>query len=152
MPFESEFIITKVHDLDIQKLNLLVDESTSEGFRHLKRLVTDYEAGTNKFDLDVEALFLAIKNGEIVGVCGLNQAPHSENIEIGRVRRMYVSPSVRRFGIGRMLMDSVIAEARNYFQMIVLKTDNPVADLFYHSIGFSVKDDSEKDTHLLQLA
>ncbi|WNR46906.1 GNAT family N-acetyltransferase [Paenibacillus roseipurpureus] len=148
----NEFIITKVHHLDTHKLNLLVDESTSEGFRHLKRLVTDYEAGTNKFDLDGEALFLAIKNGNIVGVCGLNQDPHSENIEIGRVRRMYVSPSVRRFGIGRMLMDSVIAEARNYFQMLVLKTDNPVADLFYRSIGFSVKDDSENDTHLLQLA
>jgi ribosomal protein S18 acetylase RimI-like enzyme len=65
---------------------------------------------------------------------------------------MYVSPSVRRFGIGRMLMDSVITEARNNYQMLVLKTDNPVADLFYRSIGFSVKDDSENDTHLLQLA
>ncbi|MDQ0887859.1 GNAT superfamily N-acetyltransferase [Paenibacillus sp. V4I9] len=148
----NEFIITKVNHLDTHKLNLLVEESMSEGFRHLKRLVTDYEDGTNKFDLDGEALFLAIKNGDIVGICGLNQAPHSENIEIGRVRRMYVSPSVRRFGIWRMLMDSVIAEARNYYQILVLKTDNPVADLFYRSIGFSVKDDSENDTHLLQLA
>jgi predicted GNAT family acetyltransferase len=51
-----------------------------------------------------------------------------------------------------MLMDSVITEARNNYQMLVLKTDNPVADLFYRSIGFSVKDDSENDTHLLQLA
>jgi GNAT superfamily N-acetyltransferase len=141
-----------VSHLDTHKLNLLVDESTSEGFRHIKRLVTDYEAGTNKFDLDGEALFLAIKNREIVGICGLNQDPHSENLEIGRVRRMYVSQSVRRFGIGRMLMDSVIAEARNCYQILVLKTDNPVADLFYRSIGFSVKDDSEYDTHLLQLA
>ncbi len=51
----------------------LVDESTSEGFRPLKRLVTDYEAGTNKFDKDGEGLLLAIISGEIVGVSGLNQ-------------------------------------------------------------------------------
>lgn len=81
----------------------------------------------------------------------MNQEPHSVNQEIGRVRRLYVSPSVRRFGIGRMLMDSVIAEARNHCRILVLKTDNPVADLFYLSIGFSFKIHSENDTHFLQL-
>lgn len=147
----NEVIITKVKHLNTHKLLKLVDESTREGFRHLKRLVTDYEAGINKFDGDGEALFLAIQNGDIVGVCGLNQDPHTNSQKVGRVRRMYVSPSVRRFGIGRKLMHSVIAEARSYFHTLVLKTDNPAADLFYRSIGFSVKVNSEKDTHYLQL-
>ncbi|WP_236290737.1 GNAT family N-acetyltransferase [Paenibacillus allorhizoplanae] len=40
---------------------------------------------------------------------------------VGRVRRLYVSASVRRFGVGRMLVQSVIAEARNYYQILVLK-------------------------------
>lgn len=86
----NEFIITKVNHLDTHKLMMLVDESRTEGFRHLKRLVSDYDTGTNKFDKDGEALFLALKNGDIVGVCGLNEDPHSENKEIGRVRRLYV--------------------------------------------------------------
>ncbi|GLX68044.1 GNAT family N-acetyltransferase [Paenibacillus glycanilyticus] len=153
VPKLNEFIIiTKVKQLDIYDLTQLVDESTSEGFRHLKRLVGDYEAGTNKFDMAGEALFLAIKHGEIVGVCGLNQGLHANSSKVGRVRRLYVSPNARRFGVGRMLMNSVIAEARNHYQMLVLKTDNPVADLFYRSIGFLDKADSEIDTHFLELS
>ncbi|MDQ8738157.1 GNAT family N-acetyltransferase [Paenibacillus sp. LHD-38] len=147
-----EFIITKVNHLETYKLMRLVEESTSEGFRHLKRLVADYEAGTNKFDRDGEALFIAVKDGDIVGVCGLNQDPHAGSKAVGRVRRLYVLPSVRRFGIGRLLMDSVIAEAKNYYQMLVLKTNNPNADLFYQSIGFSVNANSENDTHFVKLS
>lgn len=92
------------------------------------------------------------RSSSLFGVCGLNQDPHASDKEVGRVRRLYVSPSVRQFGIGQMLMDSVIAEAKNYYQMLVLKTDNPVADLFYQSIGFSVKVDSENDTHFVKLS
>ncbi|MDD9265596.1 GNAT family N-acetyltransferase [Paenibacillus sp. GCM10023248] len=147
----NEFIITKVSHLETDKLLRLVEESTSEGFRHLNRLVADYEAGTNKFDRDGEAFFIATIKGDIVGVCGLNQDPHAARKEAGRVRRLYVLPSVRRFGIGRLLMDSVIAEAKNHYQMLVLKTDNPNADVFYQSIGFSVMDDSENDTHFVEL-
>ncbi|TCN01324.1 acetyltransferase (GNAT) family protein [Paenibacillus sp. BK033] len=148
----NECIITKVNHLETTKIMRLVEESTSEGFRHIKRLVIDYEAGTNKFDGDGEALFIAIKDGDIVGVCGLNQDPHTGSKAVGRVRRLYVLPSVRRFGIGRLLMDSVITEAKNYYQMLVLKTDNPNADMFYQSIGFSVKADSQNDTHFVKFS
>jgi len=148
----NEFIITKVNHLETYKLTRLLEESTSEEFRHLKRLVADYEAGTNRFDGVGEALFIAVINGDIVGVCGLNQDPYAGSKAVGRVRRLYVLASVRRFGIGRLLMDSVIAEAKNYYQLLVLKTDNPNADLFYHSIGFSNMADSENDTHFLKLS
>ncbi|GMK37078.1 acetyltransferase [Paenibacillus sp. CCS19] len=147
----NDFIIIKVNHLETSKLKRLVEESSSEGFRHIKRLVADYEAGTNTFDGDGEALFIAIKEGDIVGVCGLNQDPYAGIKAVGRVRRLYVLPSARRFGIGRLLMDSVIAEARIHYQMLVLKTDNPNADLFYQSIGFSVKADSENDTHFVRI-
>lgn len=140
-----------MNHLETNKIMKLVEESTIEGFRHLKRLVSDYEAGTNRFDKDGEALFIATKNGDIIGVCGLNQDPLAGSKEVGRVRRLYVLPDARRFGIGRLLMEAVITEAKNYYRMLVLKTDNPVADLFYQSIGFSVKADSENDTHFVRL-
>ncbi|ACT03516.1 GNAT family N-acetyltransferase [Paenibacillus sp. JDR-2] len=145
-------IVTKVSHLETSKVMRLIEESTNEGFRHIKRLVADYEAGTNKFGGDGEALFIAIKDGDIVGVCGLNQDPLAGSKAVGRVRRLYVLPSVRRFGIGRLLMDSVIIEAKKYFQMLVLKTDNPNADLFYQSIGFFVKADSENYTHFVKFS
>jgi hypothetical protein len=85
----NEFIITKVNHLETSKVMRLVEESTSEGFRHIKRLVADYEAGTNKFDGDGEALFIAIKDGYIVGVCGLNKDPHVRRLIIWRKKPMY---------------------------------------------------------------
>ncbi|CAM3394967.1 GNAT family N-acetyltransferase [Paenibacillus lupini] len=147
----NDFIITKVNQIDPNTLMQLVEESRSEGHRNLTRLITEYEDGTNRFDKEGEALFIAINSNKIVGVCGLNQDPYSDRQEIGRVRRLYVSPNVRRFGIGRMLMDFVIADARNHYQMLVLKTDNPIAHLFYQSIGFSVQTRSEKNSYILQL-
>ena len=129
----------------------LVEESTIEGFHHLQRLVKDYDAGTNRFNKGGEALFIATNNGDIVGVCGLNQDPLAGNQEVGRVRRLYVLPDARCFGIGRLLMEAVIKEAKNYYRMLVLKTENPAADLFYQSIGFSVQADSENDTHFVRL-
>ncbi|XEC93028.1 hypothetical protein AB6A23_16775 [Paenibacillus tarimensis] len=57
----------------------------SEGFRHLKRLVNDYETGVNKIDKEGEALFIAYQNGNIVGVCGLNRDPYANCDEVGRV-------------------------------------------------------------------
>jgi hypothetical protein len=51
-----------------------------------------------------------------------------------------------------MLMDFVITEAKNYYQLLALKTDNPHADLFYQSIGFSIKADSENDTHFMEFS
>lgn len=148
----NECLIAKVKHLETHKLMQLVGESKGERFFHLERLVTDYTAGTNKFDKNGEALFLAIKNSKIVGVCGLNQDPFTDSEKVGRVRRLYVSPSVRRFGIGRLLMDSVIAEARNHYLSLVLKTDYSGADLFYRSIGFSNKVDSQNETHFLELS
>lgn len=147
----NDFIITKVNPIDPNMLMHLVEESRNEGYRNLTRLITEYENGTNRFDKDGEALFIAINSIEIVGVCGLNQDPYADSHQIGRVRRLYVSPSVRRFGIGRMLMNFVIAEARNHYQMLVLKTDNTIAEKFYQSLGFSVLTRSENNTHILQL-
>ncbi|MBB3128724.1 GNAT superfamily N-acetyltransferase [Paenibacillus rhizosphaerae] len=82
----------------------------------------------------------------------MNQDPYKGGTEVGRVRRLYILPSVRRFGIRRLLMDSVITEDKKYYQMLVLKTDNLAAALFYQSIGFSVKSDSDEDTHFVKLS
>lgn len=129
----------------------LVEESNSEGFRHLKRLVDDYNTGTNRFDKQGEALFIACVEDQIVGVCGLNQDPYLHNEAAGRVRRLYISKDFRRFGVGRLLMVEVIEEAKKHYKTLSLKTDNPVADSFYCSLGFSKKIIDERATHCLRL-
>lgn len=147
-----EVIIQKHQQPDSRSLHTLVEESAAEGFRHLKRLVHDFETGANRFDQRGEALFIAYLSSDIVGVCGLNRDPYVNSDEVGRVRRLYVSPRARRLGVGRQLMDSVIAEARKTYKMLVLRTDNPAADTFYRSIGFSVDTESEYNSHVLLLS
>ncbi|SFK83177.1 Acetyltransferase (GNAT) domain-containing protein [Paenibacillus sp. 1_12] len=144
--------LQKVNQLPTQPLLSLVEESTNEGFRHLKRLVSDYESGHNKFDKLGEALFVAYHHNDIVGVCGLNQDPYVTEGKVGRVRRLYVSPKFRRSGVGRLLMDAVIVEARKYYYRLVLRTDNFAADIFYRLLGFSVDLESTHNSHVLHLS
>jgi GNAT superfamily N-acetyltransferase len=142
----SQISISKVDIFIHTDISHLVEESSKEGFRHMKRLVDEYENGTNRFDKHGEALFTAYDHGRIIGIGGLNQ---SLTDGIGRVRRLYISQDYRKQGIGRMIMNRVIEEAKQHFHMIELKTDNPAADKFYRSLGFSVKDNDEHVSHYL---
>ncbi|NHN34619.1 GNAT family N-acetyltransferase [Paenibacillus agricola] len=145
-----------MHQISICKLDLLVHtaishlvaESSKEGFRHMKRLVDEYESGTNLFDKQGEALFIACDDTRIIGIGGLNQ---SFTEQIGRVRRLYISQDYRKQGIGRMIMNHIIEEAKQHYQMIELKTDSPAGGKFYRSLGFSVKDGDEHVSHYLIL-
>jgi hypothetical protein len=42
----------------------------------------------------------------------------------------------RRKGIGTQLAHAVIGAARGHFARLRLRTDNPIADAFYRSLGF----------------
>lgn len=114
----------------------LVDESLFEGYKHVKRLADDYRSGTNRFDQPGEALYGAFVQDKLVAVGGLNQDPYSETRDIGRVRRVYVLPAYRRYGIGRKLMEAIVQEATRHYRIVTLRTDNPDADALYQSIGF----------------
>jgi predicted GNAT family acetyltransferase len=48
-------------------------------------------------------------------------------------------------------MNRVIKEAEQHYLMIELKTDNPAADQFYRSLGFSAKVNDESVSHYLRL-
>src|SRR5688500_17640510 len=87
---------------DITALNELLAESERDGWRHVRRLVDDWSAGTNRFRRGAEVLFAARAGGAVVGVCGLNIDPFAE-ATTGRVRRLYVLRAYRRHGIGRRL-------------------------------------------------
>jgi GNAT superfamily N-acetyltransferase len=148
---EDKIIVQKQECLNLKDITHLVDESINEGFRHMKRLFDDYENGTNRFNNQGEALLTAIHNNRIIGVCGLNQDPYSSD-DLGRVRRMYVSQDYRRQGIAKLMMDVILKEARKHYQVIVLKTDNPVAEKFYLSLGFAIDTSNDKVSHYLELS
>jgi GNAT superfamily N-acetyltransferase len=145
--------IIKIMAVDLDKANIadLVIESLNEGHRHIQRLHEEYESGKNRFSGSGEALFAAFLNDRIIGICGLNKDPYLAETGMGRVRRLYVLNAYRRHGVGRKLVNAVIQEAKKYYTVIVLRTDNPVADKFYRSLGFSDQPKYAHSTHHLQL-
>ena len=124
----------------------LKDESRLEGFWMLVRLADGWANGRNKFLKRGEALFGAWHGRDLAGVCGLNIDPYVEGGGQGRVRHLFVSARYRRNGLGRMLVETVIDRARQYFT--VLNTRAPrEAFVFYERLGFQRVEGEEFVTH-----
>jgi ribosomal protein S18 acetylase RimI-like enzyme len=144
------FEVQRIQHLPIQEFTEMLVESKTSGFRAIERLLTDWETGANRFDRSGEALFIARQDESIVGVCGLNRDPYIDSSEIGRVRRLYVMQKNRRLGIGRTLVHQIIEVANLRFDWLHVRTTNPIAAQFYHSLGFMACN-CESATHTLNL-
>ena len=118
-------------------LSELLAASLEEGHLFVRRLIDDFESGLIRFDRPGEALFVARgDDGRVIGVCGLNLDPFANDPAVGRVRHLYVLPAHRHRGVGRALLETVIAAARPRFSHLHLRTHNPHADALYRAAGF----------------
>ncbi|SFM08095.1 N-acetylglutamate synthase, GNAT family [Gracilibacillus orientalis] len=146
-------IIERVTSLEQYKLNLLIDDSLSEGYKFIKRLVDEYTLGNNKFDKNGESLYVAKLDDEVIGIGGLNIDPYLNLSDVGRVRHLYVLRKNRGTGVGRKLLKTIIDEARENFRTIRLSsTDNPAAVNLYIECGFSKVEGIYKASHILELS
>lgn len=114
-------------------------------------LIAEWTSASNRFEAPGEAFYGACFGAQTVGVCGLNVDPFAGAPEIGRVRRLFVSPAHRRQGIGSLLVDRVIADAAGRFELLHVRTYDPVADVFYRSQGFTPVNGDQHCTHRLEL-
>ena len=142
--------VASITDLELDSLDELRAESSREGFRFIERLCEEWASGSNRFNAPGEALFAAISNGQVVGICGLNRDPYASDPRIGRVRRLYVAPAQRRHGVGRALLETVVTHARRHFSLLRVRSE--AASEFYTAQGFR-RIASDKDvTHVLELS
>jgi GNAT superfamily N-acetyltransferase len=149
---KEKYRVEKMINLIDDDLNTLMQESKEEGFRFVDRLMNDYKNGTNNFMKPGEALYGIFNNENmLVAVGGINIDPFSTEDNIGRLRRFYVNKGNRREGIGSLLLQKIINDARNNFKVLVLKTDTEQADKFYTSFGFSKGNQYPNSTHYLIL-
>jgi len=144
-------IIERIHSLPIDRLSALVTEADATGFRGLKRLVGDWRSGLNRFNKTGEALFIAIRDGRVVGVCGLNRDSYLGDPTVGRMRHLYVAVDNRRKGIGSRLVRTILGVARNHFARLRLRSDSPDADRFYRFLGFKPVTGEPTCSHQLAL-
>ncbi len=125
-------------------------EARKEGYDFIETLVIEWASGQNRFDGVGEMLCGYFEGDEVIAVGGLTIDPFVGSPDVGRVRRVYVRPSRRRLGIGRALVEHLVAGASSSFRVIRLRAENEDAARLYERIGFEAIDDPNA-THMLIL-
>lgn len=105
-----------------------------QGFEdELAALPGDYAAPAGQ-------LLLALVDGEVAG-CGALRALHDvDHANACEMKRLYVRPAFRRFGLGRRLAEALMDEARRCgYSVMLLDTldDMEAARELYASLGFA---------------
>ena len=67
--------IARVTNIELLALRELRTESLRESFRFVERLCEEWTSEANRFCGRGEALFVAVADDQVVGVCGLNCDP-----------------------------------------------------------------------------
>jgi ribosomal protein S18 acetylase RimI-like enzyme len=145
-----EVVVDPVSVLPLDALAPLLAESEGEGWRFVRRLADEWARGANRFDRPGEALFMAQAGGSIVGVCGLNADPYAADGAVGRVRRLYVLRAYRGRGVGRRLVQAVVAAAAGRFRVLRVRTENSDASRLYERLGFQPLPGAPDSTHLME--
>jgi putative acetyltransferase len=82
---------------------------------------------------------LAFVDGAMAGCGGLRPLPDSDYANACEMKRLYVRPAFRRFGLGRSLVQALLDEARRAgYSVLLLDTldDMEAARELYVSLGF----------------
>jgi GNAT superfamily N-acetyltransferase len=132
------------------ELEPLITEAEGDGHRFVRRLLAEWESGTNRFDGAGELLLGAFVGDRLVGVGGLNRDPYADEDGIGRLRHVYILSAAHRLGVGSSLVRRMLFEASTTFRIVRLRTTTAEAAAFYRHLGFEdVKEDAATHRFLL---
>lgn len=123
-------------------------EARREAFRFLDRLASEWETGTARFDRPGEALLAARMADALAGIGGLTLDPVVPGAL--RMRRFYVHPAFRRFGIGRRLAVALLERPGTAGQSVTVNAGTVGAPAFWEALGF-VPDPCDGHTHVHRL-
>ncbi|MEM9605168.1 MAG: GNAT family N-acetyltransferase [Pseudomonadota bacterium] len=119
-----------------EDIHALKHASLGEGYGMVRTLVERYHTGENTFSLPGEALFVARREGALVGIGGLNVDPYFNDPLLGRLRHVYVLPGSRQGGVGRALVARIERAAQGHFRKIQLRSPDAEASAFYLALGY----------------
>lgn len=137
-------------DLNFFLVHSLLTESKINGNNFIQRTIDDWNSGANKFSKPGEKLWGLVLAKDLVAIGGLNHDPYARDLNIGRVRHLYVQEAHRRKGYASLLMETIIDKGKRHFTVLRLFTDNPAASEFYETLGFQ-KINEPKVSHVLNL-
>ena len=143
-------VITRVVETLPDGFDVILEAAASEGVRNMAMLAAQWAGGEQRFD-DPGALFAALVDGDLAGVGGVTVETGAGEPAM-RMRRLYVLPMFRRFGVGRRLAGAMIQQG---FQTAPLLTVNAAASEaagpFWEALGFVRADATPGATHALRL-
>ncbi|MDX1414920.1 MAG: GNAT family N-acetyltransferase [Candidatus Promineifilaceae bacterium] len=151
MVIAPELEIVKLHQLPEEDIEPLLEESHAQGMAFVEWLVDEYISGKNRYDQPGEGLFASYSGSQMIAVGGLSRDPYLPDLHAGRVRRVYVRSSWRRKGIGKLLVQRIIDEARLHYDLVTLRTYDARGDKFYRSLGFHADREHYGATHFMAL-
>jgi GNAT superfamily N-acetyltransferase len=112
--------------------------SRQEGYQFIYKLIEEFQSGKNRFDQTGEFLLLAYDQDQLIGCGGLNQQWGDAGVEnrIGRVRRFYVHPKYRQYGVGKALLQHLEKQAKPFYSALCLNTEQKGAAGFYQKQNY----------------
>lgn len=111
-------------------------EAQAERFKHIERLAEEWEGHVQRFQLDGEALFVALLNERLCGIGGLTHDPVLPSRVALRVGSFYVRPEGRRQGVGRALLRRIAEHGLRHAPAVVANARTPAAQAFFEACGF----------------
>ncbi len=143
-------VIARVVETLPDGFDVILQAAASEGVRNMAMLAAQWASGEQRFE-DPGALFAALVDGDLAGVGGVT-VERGAGEPAMRMRRLYVLPAFRRFGIGRRLAGAMMQQG---FQAAPLLTLNAAASdaaaPFWEAMGFERTDRPAGATHALRL-
>jgi GNAT superfamily N-acetyltransferase len=140
--------LVEITDQNFSLIHSLLKESKTNGHDFIQRTIDDWDSGANKFSKPGEKLWGLILSTDLIAIGGLNHDPYVKDINVGRVRHLYVQGAHRRKGYASLLMETIIDKGRQHFTVLRLFTDNPAASGFYETLGFQTIN-KPKVSHIL---
>lgn len=92
--------------------------------------------------------------GKIVGYAGFYIIPHLGRKNDSRIEHVIISPEYRNRGLGRLLCNQIIEDAKHKFDCgrIDLTVESPIAKKLYASLDFEHVDTQVMRNSLIELA
>ena len=120
-------------------------EARREGFRFLERLASEWETSASRFNHLGEVLLAACMADVLAGIGGLTLDPVVPGAL--RMRRFYVHPAFRRYGIGRRLAVALLEQPGTAGRSVTVNAGTAGAPVFWEALGF-VPDRCDGHTHM----
>lgn len=143
-------VITRVVEALPDGFDVILRAAESEGVRNMAMLAAQWADGAQRFG-DPGALFAALVDGDLAGVGGVTVETGAVEPAM-RMRRLYVLPMFRRFGVGRPLAGAMMQQG---FQAAPLLTVNAAASdaagPFWEAMSFARTDAVPGATHAMRL-